>query len=258
MLNLTQIIESYPSSLKGFTRNLLREYLQYKILDLIFSSSHSSKMVFMGGTSLRIVHNNNRFSEDLDFDNFGLSQQEFEEISKAIKRGLELEGLEVEMQNVYKGAYHCKIRLPKILTENNLSVMHTEKLLILIDTAPQNFDFKPETITLNKFDVLTLINSTTLDILFSQKIYASLNRKRAKGRDFFDMLFLMSQKVKPNYDYLEAKIQITNPTDLKKKILEECQKLDFKQLYQDVRPFLFNPNDQKLLHFVSLVEGYEF
>jgi|GEM_PF-1526855 len=72
------------------------------------------------------------------------------------------------------------------------------------------------------------------------------------------MLFLMSQKVKPNYDYLEAKIQITNPTDLKKKIPEECQKLDFKQLYQDVRPFLFNPNDQKLLHFVSLVEGYEF
>jgi len=55
------------------------------------------------------------FLEDLDFDNFGLQIEEFEEITKIVKKGLELEGFEVVMQNVYKGAYHCKIGLPKIL-----------------------------------------------------------------------------------------------------------------------------------------------
>ena len=258
MLNLSQIIENYPNSLSSFTRGLLREYLQYKILDLIFSSSYGSKMVFMGGTDLRIVHGNNRFSEDLDFDNFGLTEKEFEEVSQVVKSGLELEGLQVEMQNIYKGAYHCKIKLPRILTENNLSVMDTEKLLILIDTAPQNFGYQPETVTLDKFDVFTLINSVPLEILFSQKIYASLNRKRAKGRDFFDMLFLMSKKIKPNYDYLQQKIGISNSKDLKEKLLQEYSKLDFQDLYQDVKPFLFNPNDQKMLQFVRFIKGYGF
>lgn len=44
--------------------------MQYKILALIFNSDFATKFAFLGGTCLRIVHQTNRFSEDLDFDNF--------------------------------------------------------------------------------------------------------------------------------------------------------------------------------------------
>jgi predicted nucleotidyltransferase component of viral defense system len=39
----------------------------------VFESKFASKLVFIGGIYLRIVHQNQRFSEDIDFDNFGLS-----------------------------------------------------------------------------------------------------------------------------------------------------------------------------------------
>ena len=68
MLDLKQVESFYPESLRPFKRNLLREYLQYKILEIIFGSEFGEKLVFMGGTATRIIHENTRFSEDLDFD----------------------------------------------------------------------------------------------------------------------------------------------------------------------------------------------
>lgn len=74
MISINQIAQYYPESLRGFKRNILREYLQYKILEIIFNSRLSPKLSFLGGTALRIVHENKRFLEDLDFDNFKLSE----------------------------------------------------------------------------------------------------------------------------------------------------------------------------------------
>ena len=84
MLNIKQIESFYPESLKPFKRNLLREYLQYKILEIIFDSRYGDKLAFMGGTATRIIHSNTRFSEDLDFDNLGLNKNEFVKLIQLI------------------------------------------------------------------------------------------------------------------------------------------------------------------------------
>lgn len=254
MLSLTQIQSYYPDNLKQFSKGVLREYLQYKILDLIFQHKHGSKLSFIGGTALRIIHENQRFSEDLDFDNFGLKIEEFEEVTEFVKQGLQQEGFEVEMQNVYKGAYHCKIRIPKLLFENKLVSMETEKFLILIDTVPHHFDYTPDKVILNKFDVFTTVNVTPISLLLSQKIFAVFGRNRAKGRDFFDLIFLFGKNIQPNYDYLQAKIGVDNSVDLKAKLIEKCQTLNFVELNQDVRPFLFNPSDRRVEMFVEYLE----
>ncbi len=81
MINLLQIQQAYPPHLQSYSSFLLREYLQYKILVLLFNSEYALKFVFLGGTCLRIVHQNNRFSEDLDFDNFDLSSDDFEKVA---------------------------------------------------------------------------------------------------------------------------------------------------------------------------------
>ena len=130
MLNLETIIAAYPPPLQGFKRFLLREYLQYKILEIIFSEAdYAHRLYFLGGTCLRIVHNTNRFSEDLDFDNFNLSEEEFESISKLIQKKLEAEGYEVETRNVYKGAFQCYCRFPNLLFPLGLSGYQEEKIL---------------------------------------------------------------------------------------------------------------------------------
>ncbi len=248
MLSLEQLESYYPLNLRHFKKNILREYLQYKILDVIFNSnfnfSISGKLSFMGGTSLRIIYNNSRFSEDLDFDNFGLTQNEFILLSEKIKKELELEGYSTEIKNVFKGAYRCYIKIPKILFDEKLSGLPEEKIIIQVDTESQNFEYRPERKIINKFDVFTEILTTPPDILLSQKIYASLNRKKAKGRDFWDIIFLL-QKTKPNYDYLYKKLGVKTSADLKNKFIKDLNQFDFNELAKDVEPFLFNPEESK-------------
>lgn len=252
MLSLSEIEKYYPENIRAFKRNLLREYLQYKILQIIFNSKYAGKLSFLGGTALRIVHDNTRFSEDLDFDNFGLAEKEFEEISRIVKKHLEMEGYEAEIRNVFKGAYRCHVRIPRLLFDSGLSGYEEEKILIQLDTAPHGFHYEPEKIILNKFDVFTEINVTPPDIILSQKIFAIFNRKALKGRDFFDTIFLLS-KAKPNYDYLRLKIKIKSGQALKEKLLAFGNNVDFKELAKDVEPFLFNSEDSKK---VVLFEKY--
>ena len=255
MLTLPEIEKFYPEPLHSYKRFLLREYLQHKILQVVFESEYATKLAFLGGTCLRIVHGNNRFSEDLDFDNFQLEEAAFEHVAGMIQKELSKEGYTVEMKTVYKGAYHCFIRFPALLFREGLSGHSEEKILIQLDTEPQNFAFEPERFLLNRFDVFTRILITPKDLLLAQKFYAVLNRPRNKGRDFFDIVFLLSLIDRPNYDYLEMKLNITNAGELKARVLERCKELDMQEMSRDVAPFLFNPRDaQKIIHFSDYLQ----
>lgn len=257
MLNLQEIKKYYSENIRGLERNILREYLQCKILQIIFNSKHASKLSFLGGTALRIVHDSARFSEDLDFDNFGLEEKEFDEISVTVKKQLQLEGYEVEVRNVYKGAYRCYLRIPKLLFASGLSGYEEEKILIQLDTAPHGFHYEPEKVILNKFDIFTGISVTPLDILLAQKIFAIFGRKTPKGRDFYDTIFLLG-KTKPNYDYLRLKLKIGNGQELKKRLLAFGDKVNFNELARDVEPFLSNQLDsRRVVLFKQYIEGAE-
>jgi predicted nucleotidyltransferase component of viral defense system len=255
MFSLTEIEKYFPPKEQVFKRNIFREYLQYKILQIIYDSAYGSKLYFLGGTCLRIVHNNQRFSEDLDFDNINLKQDSFEAITLLIKKRLELEGCKVELKNVYKGAYRCYIRLPEILFENKLSGYKEEKILIQLDTEPQHFDYKPAKEILNKFDVFTQILTTPPDIILSQKLFAIFNRKTLIGRDFYDVVFLLSRH-EPNYNYLANKLDIDSPLILKEKLIQKCKTISFGQLAIDVKTFLINPEDvKKITLFEEYIKG---
>jgi len=244
MLEFQQIKEQYPENLQRFERLILREYLQYKILQAIFDSKHASKLAFLGGTALRIVYGNTRFSEEIDLDNFGLSWEKFEEVIDKVNRFLSLEGFEVEVKNVKKGTYHCDLRFPKLLYDEGLSPLPGEKLLIQVDTTAQGYKYQPEVILLNKFDVFAEIRVTPLDTLLSQKIYTAVNRKRPKGRDFYDITFLAS-RTKPDYGFLKQKMDVDTEDKLKEEISSRIADYDFTAIADDVAPFLINQNEIK-------------
>lgn len=255
MINLTEILKTYPEPLQIHRSFILREYLQYKILEILFDGPYAGKFCFLGGTCLRLVHNNTRFSEDLDFDNFQISEADFSDVSQGIKIGLEREGYQIEMKQVIKGAYHCHIRFPGLLFEQGLSGFKEEKILIQLDTEPQHFDFQPEIFVLNKFDVTARIFTTPLDLLLAQKFTALCQRKKSKGRDFFDIVFLLSKSVKPNYDYLTMKMDISTPDQLRERVRALCARTDMDEMIADVRSFLFNPTDEKKIKlFLTIIE----
>ncbi|NJM25913.1 MAG: nucleotidyl transferase AbiEii/AbiGii toxin family protein [Bacteroidia bacterium] len=259
MLSLKEILPYYPESLHAFKQFMLREYLQYKILQILFDRpENATRLCFLGGTSLRIVHGNQRFSEDLDFDNTGLTEKAFESLSDQIKDELQREGYNVEITKVIRGAYHCHIKFPGLLFAEGLSGQQAQKILIQLDTEPQDYDFKPEMHILNKFDVFTEIPVAALSLTLAQKFWAVLNRKRSKGRDFFDVAFLLSKKIIPDYDYLDLKAKIRDAKALKEKVLARCANLDMKEMADDVAPFLFNSKDTKnIVLFEKLINQTE-
>lgn len=253
MLSLDQIEKFYSEKEKPFKKNILREYLQYRILEIIFNRTLSKKLSFMGGTCLRIVYGTSRFSEDLDFDNFNLSMKEFEELSSIVKNELQLEGYNVETKVVSKKAFRCYVRIPQLLFMNDVSAFKDEKIMIQIDTESQGFNYEPELQLINKFDIFTKIQVTPKEILLSQKLWAILNRKVLKGRDLYDVTFLYSF-TKPNFDYLKLKAGIENVKQLKEALIDRIKNQDLKRTAEDVQPFLINPNDKKrILEFREFI-----
>ncbi|MGE4443979.1 MAG: nucleotidyl transferase AbiEii/AbiGii toxin family protein [Candidatus Altimarinota bacterium] len=255
MINLENIKIYYSPKEQVFEQFLLKEYLQYQILNIVFSSSFGEKLSFLGGTAIRLIHNSTRFSEDMYFDNFGLEERDFENLSLYIKKELNLLGYEVEIKNVYKGAYRCYIRLPKILKELGFSNLDDEKILIQIDTVKQDYKYNSDKKIIDKFDIYKLINVCPINIILSKKIHALIDRKRIKGRDFFDIVYLY-RFTKPDFNYLQAKTGIKNIEDLKNKLNDFIKDLDLIEISKDVKPFLLNQDEiNRVIDFKNFIDS---
>lgn len=135
--------------------------------------------------------------------------------------------------------------------KSGLSGYKDEKILIQLDSEAQGYNFIPETYILNKFDVFCSVKTAPTSILLAQKFYAVLNRKRNKGRDFFDIIFLLSLGSRIDYEFLKLKTSIENDHELKLRILEHCNSIDMKSMAEDVRPFLFNARDIKKIELFA-------
>ena len=242
MLEINQILENYPQDMQGFKEEILREYLQFKILQGISNENRASQLSFIGGTAIRIIYGSDRFSEDIDFDNFELSWDQFNTMMAGVQKFLELEGFVVEISPKKKGAYHCDVRFPNLLAQYGLPSQRDQKIRIRVDTAQQGFDYEPDLKVLNRFDVFSGIRVTPIDLLLSMKIEAGLKRKRPKGRDFFDITFLLGM-TKPNYAFLEQKSDLPDAEHLRMAMLQRIELLNLEELAKDVQPFLIRKRD---------------
>ncbi|MBI4653135.1 nucleotidyl transferase AbiEii/AbiGii toxin family protein [Candidatus Kuenenbacteria bacterium] len=219
----------------------LIEYLQYEILDSLYKQKNSEKLSFIGGTAIRIVYQSQRFSEDLDFDNFGLNFTNFKKLLDAVAKDMTLKGFEIEFRLVEKMAFHCYIKFPNILFLNKLSSNDNEKILIRIDTVEKEKKIKPKIFIINNFGVYRKILVNPIETILSQKILTILERKREKGRDFYDVSYLFGI-TKPDYEYFKNNRNLDQKT-IKKKLLAKIDELNMKKLSNEVLPLLLKPED---------------
>jgi len=255
MLTFEQLKNYYSQDVKQYSpRNFLVEYLQYELLDSIYKQKGSEKLSFIGGTAIRIAYNGGRFSEDLDFDNFGLTYAEFEKLSNSVARDMGFKGFAVEFRTIEKGAYHCYIKFPHILRESGLPSATGEKILVRIDTVRKDKTFEPEICTLNKFDVYRDILVNPASIILAQKLITILERKREKGRDFYDTSYLFGL-TQPDFSYIENFFG-ESKSEFAERFLEKCKSFDFKYLAKDVEPFLIQPDQsRRVLEFEKFIRG---
>lgn len=93
MLTYDALVEQARVVGTPFTKmhGILREYLQILILKAIYRNEMGKNLLFISATYLRLIHSLRRFSEDLDFNSFNITKDEFEVIA---------ENLEVEMERM--------------------------------------------------------------------------------------------------------------------------------------------------------------
>jgi len=227
-------------------RSLIREFLQTKILYYLYMNKNTVNLSFMGGTCLHIVYGLNRFSEDLDFDNFGLIDNEIKNIIKKVSAKLIKEGIYNTLR-YSESQKEVALFFPELLQDLGISRHKEEKLRINIDYDNKERIVQPETFLLSRFGIIQRIMVNKLSVIFAQKILAVAFRKRPIPRDFYDIIWLVSKSVLPDYTYLEKNgLKLGEGKGI---LLEKYDRLDKKQMINELAPFLFNKDDIKKLDY---------
>ena len=236
--------------------NCLREFLQIMVLKNIYDQKGFNNIAFLGGTALRILYNINRFSEDLDFSLINKEGYNFNKINDNITVFFRQNNIAVEtIPKTEKKVHSTFLKFPKILKDLNLSIFEKQKLSIKfeVDTNPPKC-WKKETMLINKTYLLQI---TTFDLssMFATKLHACFFRKYVKGRDFYDLVWYLSKKVKPNIKLLNNAIYQTENKKLNINeknyidfIIEQIRMKNFKEIQKDVEKFLFDVNELNILN----------
>ena len=258
MIDIKSLLPYYPQTIAeqaAFYKHILKEYIELLALEHLSQTPFAAKIVFIGGTNLRIIHGVDRFSEDLDFDCKNLSEAEFIKMTNLLVDYLRGNGLQVELRdkdNPKLTAFRRNIYFPGLLFDMNLTGHREERFLMKIEAQDQNVMYTPQTAIVNRCGFIFPITVPPKEVLLSMKLSALL--ARAKGRDFYDTIFLW-QQVEPDYKFLSERNGISTPEELKLSLYNKLSTIDLKQKQRDFEHLLFNPSRSKqILLFPAFVD----
>ncbi|HBT81482.1 hypothetical protein A2757_01885 [Candidatus Giovannonibacteria bacterium RIFCSPHIGHO2_01_FULL_48_47] len=174
--------------------NIVREYFQHIFLSAFYQLPGAEKLLFKGGTALRVVYGSPRFSEDLDFSLFGVEQrlakkfiedifvEVLSETSKADIH-IEIDDKSDETAGGYFGAATFRGGdYQPVSVEINVSTRNGRTVLGETDSIVN--DFVP---------AYTILHLPQEDLV-EEKIFSAL-LERKKPRDFYDLYFIMRKNM---------------------------------------------------------------
>ena len=256
-----EIVASRPPAVDG--TNLLREYVQSRILGQLQEAGAYVPLAFMGGTALRFLYRIPRFSEDLDFAlERDVSTFEFRGLVERLERGLAREGyaLSVTLNDAAVVA-RARIGFVGLMAEAGLSP-HRDQVLSVrleVDTDPPAGAGLSVT-TINRFGLMRLQHHD-MPSLFAGKIAAVLAREYTKGRDLYDLMWHLSREphLEPNPGLLRNALLQTAPDlavsvqrDWREALRDRLAFVDWDDARRDLAPFLEQSRD------IALIEADTF
>ncbi|MCP6726634.1 MAG: nucleotidyl transferase AbiEii/AbiGii toxin family protein [Patescibacteria group bacterium] len=188
-----QFITDFSTKYQTTEGNIAREYCQHLFLSYFYKKEKSEKILFKGGTALRIIFKSPRFSEDLDFSVVNGREINIAEINQLIDNTLadiKNEGIDCEKilnpgtQGETTGGYFAIIRM-KMLEFNS-------EIRLQISFRSPDQTISNTHLIQNDFITPYVITYLKESLLVSEKIQALLDRK--KPRDFFDLYFILRHK----------------------------------------------------------------
>ena len=234
MLNIENL-EKFTKQAQTSFMNVAREYCQHLFLSYLYRQRGSEKLLFKGGTALRIVFRSPRYSEDLDFTGIDIKDKEIENIFTNTLSDIENTGIKVEIvesKNTTGGylgialfnVYGINIQIQIEVSLRNKGGAKGIRALIDNDYIP----------------AYTLVHLAMNDII-EGKLQALYSRK--KPRDFFDYFFLLSG----NYSTVKEKDNLQKVLNLIKD-----EDINFRS---ELKKFLPASHATYLKDFKKILEG---
>ena len=185
---LARLIEEADSPLRA--RNVMREYLQARVLACMQREGAMVPLAFHGGTALRFLYALPRHSEDLDFALEGEpSVYDLQRYVRAIEREFHREGYEPETRLLDERALqNAWIRFRGLLYVMGLSGQRGEltSLKLEVDTNPPRGAGLATTVV--RRHVTLQLHHHDRGSLLAGKMHAVLQRRFTKGLDLYDLL----------------------------------------------------------------------
>jgi hypothetical protein len=240
----------------GVAVNRLREYLQTLVLRSLHDAEAFRVLAFVGGTALRFLHGLPRFSEDLDFSLVSPEDYAPRVWMARVKRDLALAGFVPDVTwNDRRTVHTGWVSVAGLLHEAGLAGRPAQKLAIKIkiDTRPpEGARCERRVVTRH---LTFLIQHYDLPSLLAGKLHAALTRRFAKGRDWYDLLWYLSQRppVQPNLHLLQHALDQTPGAGRRdanawgRLVRQRLASIDMVAVANDIRPFLERPADADLL-----------
>lgn len=244
-------------------RNVVREYLQARILGVLQRQGAMVPMAFHGGTALRFLYSSARYSEDLDFALEGPQElYDFRGYLHAIQSEFAVEGYEVSIRvSDQKTVNSAFVRFAGLLYELGLSAHRSEALAVKleVDTNPPA-GAGLETTVVRRYVLLRFQHHDRASLL-AGKLHAILQRPYVKGRDVYDLLWFLSDPTwpPPNLIMLNNALRQTgwvggplSHETWRTAVWARLEVAGWEQVVGDVRPFLEHGADLTLLTHENL------
>jgi predicted nucleotidyltransferase component of viral defense system len=277
-------IESYDPKTREQINQALREIMQEIALAGLQRSGFFEKAAFYGGTALRIFHQLDRFSEDLDFsllkreDDFSLKpylngvKDEFAAMGMNISVVEKIKSQKTQVDSAFlkSDTLWTELNLENILPEMHVSGNMSIKIKIEIDTAPPQEFLTEEKLLLKPFSFY--VRCYQLPDLFAGKMHALLFRKwqkRVKGRDWYDMEWYIRNGVRLNkmhfirraIDSNDLSIQEISNAELLQLLRKKIESISINAIKEDVIRFIGDENKLSIWskqYFLDLIERINF
>ena len=199
--------------------NVLQELMQHYVLSSLSRAGLFAKAMFHGGTCLRIVCGLNRFSEDLDFllkhpDPLFRWQGYLESVRKDCAQ----EGIPFEVQDKSRADTAVQKAFLKtdpigkiLLLDLPFERYRARKIRIKLEidvNPPAGSTFTTSYLT---FPVTAPMTTQSLESGFSLKLHALLCRPYVKGRDWYDFVWYVARRTRPDLDLLRQAVLQQGP-----------------------------------------------
>lgn len=239
---LTQRLETKKVS-QEVIKNHLKEYLQYYILEFIYSKSSYQHLIFTGGSCARVCFGLNRLSEDLDLDSDEpINKTNFaEDLAEYFKKTLQYKDMEIAMKGQKEKIY---LKFP-ILFNLGLALQgESDKLYVKVEIdkpLSQKFitQFSPVlqerfSFFVRHYDEGTLMAGKIAAIIKRVFAKGKGNEVTFKGRDYYDLFWYMQKGVKPNEEYLKDVFGVTDSQKIWSLVDERVAAIKIPYLKQDM------------------------